>query len=57
MTPQRFTEILDKLDWTDTEAAKRLGVSRTTIWNYKRGFTSLREGTIKYLEILIMTKS
>jgi len=56
MTPQRFVEILDKLNWSDVKAAKQLGVCTTTIWNYKTGRTALKAGSIKYLEILIMTK-
>jgi len=50
MTPQEFTNALNKLGWSDVTAAETLGVSRQMIWNYKNGKTKLKKLAVSYLK-------
>jgi DNA-binding XRE family transcriptional regulator len=43
MKPEDFKKWRTKMEWSQTEAANQLGVTRQTIVNYERGHTSGKE--------------
>jgi len=52
MENSEFIALLDRIGWTDKEAAKRFGVTRHTISNWKKGKRPVHEAVMLYLELV-----